>query len=103
MIRKYIDGSSMICLGFPYRRTNGTDWPRSGAVKTGIAALEHELMTRVIAARHIWVGAAFLGIAIATTVQAQTAPAGGPPGPPPPRPAAGAPPAALALFRGAFL
>jgi cytochrome c556 len=78
------------------------DWPTSEAVNIGIAAKEHELMTRVTAARRIRVGTAFLGIAIAAAAHAQTAPAGGPPGPSPARQAVDARRAAFVLIGGNF-
>jgi cytochrome c556 len=74
----------------------------SAPSKAGIAAREHELMTRVIAARHIRVGAAFLAIAISATANAQTTPPGGAPGPSPARQAVDARRAALTLIGGNF-
>lgn len=64
-------------------------------------------MTRVPVARHIRIGAAFLGIASlgivgATIADAQTAPAGGPPGPSPARQAVDARRAALVLIGANF-
>jgi len=59
-------------------------------------------MTRVIAARHIRIGAALLGTAVAAAAHAQTAPAGGPPGPSPARQAVDARRAAFVLIGGNF-
>ena len=59
-------------------------------------------MTRVPAARHIRVGAAFLATAIAATASAQTTPPGGAPGPSPARQAVDARRAAYTLIGGNF-
>ena len=67
-----------------------------------MAAREHELKIRVIAARNIRVGAAFLSIAMSMTANAQTAPAGAAPGPSPARQAIDARRAALTLIGGNF-
>ena len=61
------------------------------------AAKGHELMTRVVAARHIRVGFAFLTVAMAATANAQTAP-----GPSPARQAIDARKAAYTLIGGNF-
>ena len=63
---------------------------------------EQELMTMVLAARHIRIGAALLGISVAAMAQGQTAPAGGPPGPSPARQAVDARRAAFVLIGGNF-
>lgn len=59
-------------------------------------------MTRITAARHIRVGAAFLAAAIAATANAQTPPTSGAPGPSPARQAVDARRAAFTLIGGNF-
>jgi cytochrome c556 len=59
-------------------------------------------MTRVLAARHIWIGAALLNIVTAVAANAQTAPAGAAPGPSPARQAVDARRAAFTLIGANF-
>jgi len=59
-------------------------------------------MARVIAARHVWIGVAFLSIATVVAAEAQTAPAGGAPGPSPARQAVDARRAAFTLIGANF-
>jgi len=73
-----------------------------GLAEAGIVAREHELMTRVPAARHIRVGAAFLAAAIAAMANAQITPPSGAPGPSPARQAVDARRAALTLIGANF-
>jgi len=59
-------------------------------------------MTRVMAARHVLIGAAFLSIATAVAANAQTVPPGGAPGPSPARQAVDARRAAYTLIGANF-
>jgi cytochrome c556 len=59
-------------------------------------------MIRVMTARHVWIGAAFLSIATAVAANAQIVPAGVAPGPSPARQAVDARRAAFTLIGGNF-